>query len=693
MRPEILYPLFAPVTSLAGVGPRIATLVERVAGPHLVDLLWHLPTGLIDRRYAPEVGEAQPGRIATLTVQVDRHQLSPNRRLPYKVFCSDETGTIALVFFHARPDYLKRALPEGETRLVSGKVERFGQELQITHPDHMGGLEDKELLQVVEPVHGLTQGLSLKVMGKAVRGALAQVPELDEWIDLSFLAKQKWAPWRESLIAAHAPEEETSLEPHDPNRMRLAYDELLANQLALMLVRQRSHRMAGRRVKGDGSLAKLVMGALPFELTVSQSRALEEIQGDMAEDTRMHRLLQGDVGSGKTVVALLAMLGAMESGAQGALLAPTEILARQHLATILPLAEAAGIKAALLTGREKGRKRQAILDDLASGETQIAIGTHTLFQDDVAFKDLALAVIDEQHRFGVHQRLALAAKGRGVDILVMTATPIPRTLTLTFYGDMEVSNLTEKPAGRPPVDTRTISLTRLEEVTEGIGRAIANDGKVFWVCPLIEENEVLDLAAVEERYDHLKSQFGARVGLLHGRMKPAEKDKVMEEFAEGLLSLLVATTVIEVGIDVPDATVMVIEHAERFGLAQLHQLRGRIGRGSEKSSCLLLCAANLGKTARARLEIMRESDDGFRIAEEDLRLRGAGELLGTRQSGLPQFRLADLAHHQELFGVARDDAKLILASDPELQSERGRSLRELLYLFERDAAVRLLRSG
>ncbi|MDP6175218.1 MAG: DEAD/DEAH box helicase, partial [Rhodospirillales bacterium] len=330
MRPEILYPLFAPVTSLAGVGPRIATLVERVAGPHLVDLLWHLPTGLIDRRYAPEVGEAQPGRIATLTVQVDRHQLSPNRRLPYKVFCSDETGTIALVFFHARPDYLKRALPEGETRLVSGKVERFGQELQITHPDHMGGLEDKELLQVVEPVHGLTQGLSLKVMGKAVRGALAQVPELDEWIDLSFLAKQKWAPWRESLIAAHAPEEETSLEPHDPNRMRLAYDELLANQLALMLVRQRSHRMAGRRVKGDGSLAKLVMGALPFELTVSQSRALEEIQGDMAEDTRMHRLLQGDVGSGKTLVAVAAMLNAVENGYQAALMAPTEILAEQH---------------------------------------------------------------------------------------------------------------------------------------------------------------------------------------------------------------------------------------------------------------------------------------------------------------------------------------------------------------------------
>ncbi|RMD61727.1 MAG: ATP-dependent DNA helicase RecG, partial [Alphaproteobacteria bacterium] len=347
----------------------------------------------------------------------------------------------------------------------------------------------------------------------------------------------------------------------------------------------------------------------------------------------------------------------------------------------------------LLTGRDKNKARTTALARLADGRAAIAVGTHALFQDDVAFRDLGLAVIDEQHRFGVHQRLSLAAKGRGVDVLVMTATPIPRTLVLTAYGDMEVSRLTEKPAGRQPVDTRTVSMERLEEVVAAVARALARGTKVYWVCPLVEESEHSDLAAAEDRFAMLKARFGARVGLIHGRLRSREKDAAMAAFAEGPVDLLVATTVIEVGVDVPEATVMVIEHAERFGLAQLHQLRGRIGRGAGKSTCILLYQGPLGETARARLRIMRETDDGFRIAEEDLRLRGAGELLGTRQSGLPEFRLADLSVHGDLLDVARDDARLILAREPDLAGTRGPALRTLLYLFERDLAVRYLRSG
>ncbi len=694
MRPESLYSSFHPVTGLKGVGPRIAKGIETLAGARIVDLFWHLPAGIIDRRYAPKIAHADTHRIATVTVTVDRHVKPANKRLPYKVFCSDDTGVLALVFFHARQDYLRKLLPEGEVRIVSGMVERFGGEIQITHPDHIGTLAELDRLMSVEPVYPLTAGISQKVMNKAILGALAQAPDLPEWLDPAYVRNQGWTDWRSSLIRAHAPQEQEDLEPSTPARRRLAYDELLANQLALSLMRMHMHVATGRGIRGDGSLCSIVRDALPFALTASQEASIQDLADDMGSDNRMLRLLQGDVGSGKTVVAVLAMLSAVEAGTQAVMMAPTDILARQHLRTIEPLARATGVKVALLTGRHKGKSRQKILDGLAGGDIKLAVGTHALFQDDVVFHDLGLAVIDEQHRFGVHQRLTLAAKGKSVNVLVMTATPIPRTLMLTAYGDMDVSRLTEKPAGRKPVDTRIIPLQRLEEVIDAVRRGIAEQARVYWVCPLIEESETLDVAAAEVRHRELSMALGkTRIGLVHGRMKGTEKDRAMAAFAAGDLDVLVATTVIEVGVDVPEATIMIVEHAERFGLAQLHQLRGRIGRGEKPSVCLLLYQAPLSETAHARLAIMRQTEDGFVIAEEDLRLRGAGELLGVRQSGLPVFRLADLTAHAELLAVAKDDADLILNRDPDLQSERGQALRTLLYLFERDAAVKYLRSG
>ncbi len=699
MRPNLLNPLFAAITSLAGVGPKVEKLYRRLLGrddvPRIVDLLFHLPTGTIDRRARPKLRDVVPGSVVTVAVTVDRHRPAPPHRprAPYQVYASDDTGDLILTFFNARRDYLEKLLPVGELRYISGTTALYDGMLQMVHPDRV--VDEKSLAQLplVEPVYPLTEGLTLNQVRKAVDAAVARVPELPEWQEPTWVARERYPAFDDALRTLHRPAEPNAGTPDSRAWTRLAYDEFLAGQLALALVRAHLRRPAGRATPGTGQLRKKLIEALPYSLTRSQTHAVAEIVSDLEKPERMLRLLQGDVGSGKTVVALMAAATVIEGGRQAAIMAPTEILARQHFNTIAPLATAAGIEVAILTGRERGRERSATLERLALGGIHIMVGTHALFQEDVEFRDLALAVVDEQHRFGVHQRLALAKKGEAVDVLVMTATPIPRTLVLTYFGDMDISELREKPAGRQKIDTRTLSLDRLSEVVDAVGRALKDGRRVYWVCPLVEESENTDLAAAEERFAALKKKFGVTVDLVHGRMKGADKDRAMERFAAGETRLLVATTVIEVGVDVPEATVMVIEHADRFGLAQLHQLRGRIGRGAERSTCLLLYRAPLGETAKARLNIMRETEDGFRIAEEDLRLRGEGDVLGTRQSGMPGFRIARIEVHGRLIGAARDDAQLILSRDATLSTPRGEALRHLLYLFERDEAIRLIRAG
>jgi len=698
MRPPLLNPLFAALTSLPGIGPKLdklyAHLLEREA-PKLIDLLFHLPSGAIDRRARPKLRDVIPGTIITVAVTIGQHRPSPpNRpRAPYRVYAQDDTGDITLTYFSARRDYLEKLLPEGQLRYVSGTAEIYDGMLQMVHPDRVVDEAGFARLPLVEPVYPLTEGLALGNVRRAMEAALAKLPDLPEWQDEAWLSRERLPAFSDALRQLHRPADPGDVSPDSLAWTRLAYDELLAGQLALALVRTHLRKLAGRGSASEGLKAAQILKALPYSLTHSQQKAVDDIVADLARPQRMLRLLQGDVGSGKTVVALIAAAAVIEAGRQAAFMAPTEILARQHLNTITPLAEAAGLRVAILTGRERGPERESLLNRLALGEIDLLVGTHALFQDDVTFRDLALAIVDEQHRFGVHQRLALAQKGHAVDMLILTATPIPRTLVLTYFGDMDISELREKPAGRQPIDTRTIPLSRLDEVEDAADRALADGQRVYWVCPLVEESEKSDLAAAEDRFKELKSRFGDAVDLVHGRMKGTDKDKVMARFARGETSLLVATTVIEVGVDVPEATVMVIEHAERFGLAQLHQLRGRVGRGTGRSTCLLLYKAPLGETAKSRLAILRETEDGFRIAEEDLRLRGEGDLLGTRQSGTPGFRLARLEVHGKYLCAARDDAALILNRNPGLTSPRGEALRNLLYIFEKDDAIRLIRAG
>jgi ATP-dependent DNA helicase RecG len=707
MRPSLLNRLFAPVTAVPGIAEKSAKLYRKLLGrddARVADLLFHLPSGVIDRRQQPKLCEVTPDTVVTVDVHIDNHRPAPPHRprAPYLVYASDGTGTLTITYFNARREHIEKILPEGSRRYVSGTVKFYDGMLQMVRPEVIDPASFTSLT-LVDPVYPLTEGLTQNLVRRSIGAALGfLVPALPEWLGPAHLSQAGWPDFAAALATLHRPQEPADATPASKAWSRLAYDELLASQLALALVRRHLRRTGGGRqgkTRGStpsASLQEKLRAALPFRLTGSQEAAIADITADLARPERMLRLLQGDVGAGKTVVALFAAAGAIAAGGQTALMAPTEILARQHFKTIAPLAEAAGIRAAILTGRERGRERTALLAQLAQGDIDLLIGTHAVYSDDVVFNDLTLAVIDEQHRFGVHQRLALAGKGAAVDMLLMTATPIPRTLVLTYFGDMDLSELRDKPPGREPIDTRTIPHDRLDEVVAGIGRAIRDGRRIYWVCPLVEESENSDLAAAEARYGELSGLFGGAVDLVHGRQKGADKDAAMARFAAGESRILIATTVIEVGVDVPEATVMVIEHADRFGLSQLHQLRGRIGRGRNagvRSSCILLYRAPLGDTAYARLTIMRETEDGFRIAEEDLRLRGEGDVLGTRQSGLPGFRVAQPAIHRDLMAVARDDAALILGRDPDLASARGEALRVLLYLFERDEAVRVLGAG
>ena len=697
MRPSLLDPLFASASALPGVGPKTGKLLDRLLGEadrpaRTLDLLLHIPFSCIDRRNRPKVAEAPVGAVSTLKVQVVEHR-PPRAKGPWRVLTEDETGDLTLIFFRANAGWIEKALPLGETRWVSGLVELYDAFRQMVHPDRILDEAGLAALPPVEPVYGLTEGLFPRVMAKAAAGALARLPQMPEWQDDRFLRAAGWLSFGESLARLHRPQAPQDLAPEGKFAARLAFDELLSHQLALRLVRAKMQVARGRPKNAEGRIAAKILGALPFALTGDQQKAAAEISADLSGEKRMLRLLQGDVGSGKTVVALLAMAHAVEAGQQAALMAPTEILARQHFATIAPLARAAGLRLALMTGRDKASERRATLDGLASGTLDLVVGTHALVQEDVAFHRLGLAVIDEQHRFGVHQRLALGEKGEAVDVLAMTATPIPRTLALAYFGDMDLSSLREKPPGRQKIDTRAVNVERIDEVVAGLSRAMNSGARVYWVCPLVEGSEDSDLAAAQDRAEDLRKFFGAEVGLVHGQMKGRDKDAAMVDFASGATKILVATTVIEVGVNVPEATIMVIEHAERFGLAQLHQLRGRVGRGTGKSSCILLYAGPLGETAKARLEILRATEDGFRIAEEDLRLRGEGEVLGAKQSGAPGFKIARLDLHADLLRAARDEAEKMLGVDPELTSERGRHLRLLLYLFDRDQALKLLRAG
>lgn len=693
-RPEALFPLFAGLETLEGIGPKTAQTLAQLSVTAPRDLLFTLPYSGIDRSLRTTLKDAVLPAVLTVAVTVGTHHAPRTKGGAYRIHVEDAETSFQLVFFHARGDYWKRQLPQGARRIVSGRVELFDGIPQMVHPDFAVPEEEAHDIPAFEPVYPLTGGITQKLMFKATRAALARTPGLAEWIDPGQVSREGWPDFKSAVTAAHAPDSLGDLAVTAPARARLAYDELFAHQITLALARQKERRKKGRVTQGDGRLQARVLASLPFEPTGAQTRAVAQIAADMASPQRMNRLLQGDVGAGKTLVAFLALLGAVEGGGQGVLMAPTEILARQHLQGLQPLAENAGVVLEILTGRDKGAERQAKLAALASGAIQVLVGTHAVFQADVTFADLRLAVVDEQHRFGVRQRLELGQKGRQADVLVMTATPIPRSLALAQYGDMDVSVLDEKPPGRQPIKTALVSTERIDQVVDRLRAAIAEGRQCYWVCPLVEESEVSDLIAAEDRFKRLRAALGEGiVGLVHGQMPPADKDAAMRAFQQGETQVLVATTVIEVGVDVPNATIMVVERAETFGLAQLHQLRGRVGRGQGASTCLLMYQAPLSETGRQRLEVLRETEDGFVIAETDLKMRGTGDLIGTAQSGVPRFRVADLERQAALMAVAQSDARKLLADDATLDSDRGKAARVLLWLMRQDEAIRLISVG
>ena len=694
MRPSYLNNLLSPINLVTGIGPKIEKLFNRIDINLKVHFLWHLPHNIIKRQKHENIHNDQINTLVTLKIKVLKHVPSRFKKQPYRVHCLCNETPIDIVFFYARHPVVKKNLPEEEIRYVSGKLEYFRNTYQITHPSHI--IETKGINEIknIEPIYSLTAGLSQKIISKYIEQIIKNIPDLNEWIDEIYLIKYRFLNWKNSIVRIHNPDKIEDINNQNIYRRRLAFDELLAHQLAIAIIRNYNQKKKGIVISSNNKLYEKFLKNLKFKLTTSQKKVVEEITIDLESENQMIRLLQGDVGSGKTVVALIAMLKTVESGYQSVLMVPTSILANQHFENFCDLLSDLNLNVEILTSKDKGKDRINKLKLIANGNINIIIGTHALIQEDVVFHKIGLAVIDEQHRFGVYQRMVFHYKGKRPSILVMSATPIPRTLALASYGDMDESRLTEKPLGRKTIKTTSLTLNKVNKLIERIKIHIANsNSKFYWVCPLIEESEELDLKAATLRYQHLDKIFKNKVLLMHGQLNEKEKEQIMYKFINEDYRILVATTVIEVGIDIKSATTIIIEHAERFGLAQLHQLRGRVGRSNLDSFCILLHKEIIGDNAKKRINKMIETNDGFLISEEDLKIRGAGEILGKKQSGLPSFKIAELSFDSDLLEDVRKYVEKISKNNPKLENNEGEKLRSLLYLYERDAAIKTLLAG
>ena len=685
MRPKILYKLFSNIISLKGIGPKNAKVIERLCGKYVIDLLFHKPSTYIDRRNSPKIIDLEEGKIATIIVTIDSHSPSFNKRMPYRINCTDNTGSVSIVYFNLRGPYLKKIFPVGRQKVISGKFEKFNDNFQITHPQHVVDIDNLDNVKKIECIYPLTSGLTSKTIQKSINSALINLDPLPEWIPDDKIRTNNWPNWNEAIKKIHNPIN-TSDSVNSLFLERLVFDELLAQQLTIRLIKNKISHTQGIALERNNKFINQLEKKLDFSLTNDQLKTIDEISSDQSKPSKMLRLLQGDVGSGKTIVALFAMMQCLENEKRSILMAPTEILAEQHFNTIANIINSMNLTCSLITSSTKENH---------NFNADILIGTHALFQEKVSFDNIGLVVIDEQHKFGVHQRILLNEKaGNDCDILLMTATPIPRTLELAAYGDTDISKIMEKPKNRKEINTKSINITKVEDLKKSLNKIIDKGEKIYWVCPLVDESEKLQLQSVNERLKDLRNYYNDySVEIVHGQMQQEDKNSVMQKFKSGKVNILVATSVIEVGIDDPDATVIIIENAERFGLSQLHQLRGRVGRGAKTSTCILLFNGPLTENAKRRIKIMKETNDGFKIAEEDLDIRGAGEILGSKQSGVPNFKLSNLDKHKHLLEEARETAIKTIKDDPQLKSSLGKAQRVLLHLFRNDVAIDYLKTG
>ena len=645
--------LFKNISFLKGVGPKLSKYLKNKRIEKINDLLWHLPYSSTDRSDMVTLDKLEPGKIQTVKVRVKRHNFPRIRNLPNKVICDDDFGKIDIVFFNSRENYIKAVLPLNKSVLLSGKVNYYKNSYQITNPDYITSINKIDYVKKKIPKYSLTEGLNEKSYRKIIEKVIMNLPDLDEWYDNDTLKKFNFKSWKESLLKLHNSEINNDL--NNKYRRRLALDEIMSNLMVLSKNRKRFKETNKKNKIFDNLIAKYIVESLNYKLTKAQEEAIKEINKDLKSDKKMFRILQGDVGSGKTIVSLITSANVLENGFQASLMAPTAILAKQHYNLAKKIFEKTKIKIELLTGKTDYKSRKKILAELKNGKIDLLIGTHALFQKKIEFKNLGYIIIDEQHKFGVKQRMSLAEKGgKNCDVLLMSATPIPRTMMLTIYGDMDVSRLLEKPKNRLPILTYSKPEKKIDELVEIIKKDLSDNNQVFWVCPLINDSQILDYSSVTKRYEWLKKKFPSQTSILHGELKQGEKDLILEKFLQKKTKILVSTTVIEVGIDFPDANLIIIENANKFGLAQLHQLRGRVGRGSKQGKCILLFKDNLSKNSIQRIKILKKSSDGFLIAEEDMKMRGFGDIIGFQQSGEKFFKIADPINHADLFVYAEN---------------------------------------